>query len=73
MEIRINNKDMHRYKYVRRKVRIKKKDSKEEDKVSFGEIFLNIKELKDQGLISVSSVEASISKAAQKYQIKKVH
>ena len=67
MEIRINNKDMHRYKYVRRKVRIKKKDSKEEDKVSFGEIFLNIKELKDQGLISVSSVEASISKAAQKY------
>lgn len=50
MEIRINNKDIHRYKYVRRKVRIKKKDSKEEDKVSFGEIFLNIKELKDQGL-----------------------
>ncbi len=73
MEIRISNKDIHRYKYIRRKVRIKKKDSKEEDKVSFGEIFFNIKELKNQGLISVSSVEASISKASQKYQIKKAH
>lgn len=72
MEIRISNKDIHRYKYVRRKMRIKRKDS-EEIKISFGEIFSNIKELKDKGIISVSSVNISISKAVKKQQIKKVH
>lgn len=62
MIIRVSNKNIHRYKYMKRKLRIKGKAVKKAN-ISFGDILENIERLKADGLISVSSVDISIAKA----------
>lgn len=62
MVIRVSNKNINSYKYIKRKIRLKRKVVKESD-ISFGDIFENIVMLKDKGLISVSSVDVSITNA----------
>ena len=62
MVIRVSNKNINSYKYIKRKIRLKRKVIKESD-ISFGDIFENIEILKDKVLISVSSVDISIANA----------
>lgn len=69
MVIRVSNKGIHRYKYTRKKICLKRKRA-EEANMSFGEILDNIYSLKEKGIISASSVSSSITKAMKKYKCK---
>lgn len=68
MVIRVSNKNINRYKYTKKKIRLKRKTVKKVD-ISFGDIFENIERLKAEGLISVSSVDISIANAIAKSKI----
>lgn len=65
MVIKVSNKNIHRYKYMKRKICLKRKVVKKPD-ILFGDIFANIERLKAEGLISVSSVDISIANAIRK-------
>ena len=66
MMVKIRKVDILRYNhYTKRKIYIKNKKRKN-TKISFGEIFTNVQELKEKGDISIESVTASISKAVMK-------
>lgn len=62
MVISVSNKGIHRYKYIRKRIYLKRKKI-EDANMSFGEVFINIQDLKERGIISVSSVNSSITKA----------
>lgn len=72
MIIKISNKDIHKYKYKRRKAYLKERNIRK-NKVSFGDILTKIQQLKNHGVISVSSVSNSISKAVIEVNNKKIH
>ena len=61
MVIRVSNKNIHRYKYMKRRIHMKGKAVKKTDK-SFGDILANIEQLKADGVISVSNINISIAK-----------
>ncbi|WP_297420212.1 hypothetical protein [Clostridium sp.] len=72
MVIIISNKDIHKYKYAMRKLFFKNRKVKKTKK-SFGEIYANIQELKEQGIISPSSINVNISEAIKKSINRKMH
>jgi hypothetical protein len=65
MVMRVSNKNIHNYKYTKRKMHLKRKTVKEAN-ISFGDIFENIERLKDKGLISASSIDISIANAIRR-------
>jgi len=66
MVIRVSNKNIHRYRYTKRKIRLKGKSAKKTN-ISFGDIFANIEMIKAEGLISVSNVNIRIANAIRKF------
>ncbi|EKQ56002.1 MULTISPECIES: hypothetical protein [unclassified Clostridium] len=72
MVIIISNKEIHKYKYTRRKLFFKDRKVKKIKK-SFGEVYKDVQELKKQGIISASSINANISEAIKKSINRKMH
>lgn len=64
MVINISNKDIHRYKKVRKRI-LKYKRIKD-SKISFSEMLCNIKELKEKGIISIEDINTNILKSLKK-------
>jgi hypothetical protein len=65
MVMGVSNKNIHNYKYTKRKMRLKRKAVIEAN-ISFGDIFENIERLRDKGLISASSIDISIANAIRR-------
>lgn len=57
--VKISNKNIHRYKYMRRSKYIILKKT-EKSKMSSGEVYAKVKELKARGVISVSNIDINI-------------
>jgi len=67
----VSNKDINRYKYTKRKAWLKEKTVKKSS-ISFGSILANIQILKENGSISVLSVNDCISKVMKKSISRKI-
>jgi len=67
MVVRVSNKGIHRYKYLRRKIFFSRRKKKDED-ISFGEVLTKIQGLKKEGIISILSDNSSIVEAMKNYK-----
>ena len=66
MIIRVSNKDTNRYRYTRRKIKLKKLREERSGR-SFGDIFNDMQDLKERGIISSPSISIATKVLEKKW------